>query len=136
MNKKAQVSFEYLVIMGFVTVILILILSISIFYSSSVEDQIKVTQMNNYANKIISSAESVFYSGKPSKATITAYLPKDVKEIEILDNSLVISIQTSNGINKRAFESNVPISGNLTISRGLKKIKIEAQESEAVISQG
>lgn len=136
MNKKAQVSFEYLVIMGFVTVILILILSISIFYSSSVEDQIKVTQMNNYANKIISSAESVFYSGKPSKATITAYLPKDIKEIEIVDNSLVISIQTSSGLNKRVFESNVPISGSLTISRGLKTIKIEAQETEAVISQG
>ncbi|MDD5192457.1 MAG: hypothetical protein PHH54_01415 [Candidatus Nanoarchaeia archaeon] len=131
-KSKAQISFEYLIIMGFVTFIIFMVLGIAIFYSGGIKDRIKITQMTNCANKIISTAEGVFYAGNPSRATITCQLPENIQEIYIGDNSLVISIQTSSGLERRAFSSNVPISEGtdwLTISPGIKKIKLEALDS-------
>ena len=130
MKSKSQISFEYLIIMGFVTFVIIGVLGIAMFYSGGIKDRIKITQMTNCANKIISTAESVFYSGYPSRATITCQLPENIQEISISEDSLVISIQTSSGLMKRAFTSNVPISEGttewLTISPGIKKVRLEA----------
>lgn len=133
--KKAQAGIEYLIVVGFVTFIVIGILGIAFFYSNSVRDKIKTTQLSNFANKLISTCESVFYAGEPSKATITAYLPENVDSIEILDNELIFTYQTSTGVNKISFSSNVPISGTLGSSSGLRRIQVLAQQNQVVISQ-
>ena len=137
MKKRGQVSFEYLIIMGFVTFIIVGILSIAFFYSNNVKDRIKINQMTNYANKIISTSESIFYAGYPSKATITVYLPENVisADVNSAEDSIIIAIQTSSGVAKTAFSSNVPISGALGTNMGLNKIQIEAGVTEVVISQ-
>lgn len=138
-TKLAQISTEYLIIVGFVTFVVIGILAVAFFYSGMIKDKLKITQVNNYANKIISTAESVFYHGEPSKATISAYLPDNIKDIEILDNSLVISIQLSSGLNRIAFSSNVPIVENvaapLTHYQGTKNIEVVANSTDAIIAQ-
>ena len=130
---KGQISVEYLVIVGFITFIVIGILGIGLVYSESIKDRIKISQMSNYANKVISTSESVFYSGEPSKSTISVYLPEGIKGIEIIENNLIMSIQTSSGITKTSFSSNVPISGTLSPSFGIKKIQIVAEEDMVVI---
>ncbi|MBM3234413.1 hypothetical protein FJZ19_04960 [Candidatus Pacearchaeota archaeon] len=132
--KKSQVSIEYLIIVGFVTFILLSILAIAFLYSGTIKDQIKVTQLTNFANKITSSAEAVFYSGKPSKTTITVYLPEGVLSASIVENSLLFSIQTSSGVNIVSFSSNVPISGTLSSTSGVKKIEITAQDDKVLIN--
>ncbi len=132
--KKAQVSIEYLVIMGFVVFVLIGILGASFLYTGTIKDKIKMDQVIYFSNKVISTAETVFYSGSPSKSTIFGYLPEGVKEIEIKENSLILTVQTNHGIAKMAFSSNVPISGNITQFQGLRKIKIEAKENQVEIS--
>lgn len=133
-RKRGQVSTEYLIIIGFVTFFIISMVGIAFFYSNTIKDRIKVTQINNFANKIISSSESVFYAGKPSKATIFVYLPDNVKKIEIAGD-LIFEFQTSSGTNKVAFSSKVPLSGTLTTSPGLKKIQMEAEEDYVIISK-
>jgi len=134
-KKRAQVSVEYLIIVGFVVAVLIGIISLAFFYSGTIKDRIKMTQINNFVNKIISTSESVFYAGEPSKATISVYLPEGVKEIEIIENSLVLTFQASSGLNKVSFSSQVPISGAIDSNSGLKKIQAVAEETQVVISQ-
>lgn len=133
-KRFAQVSMEYLIIMGFVTMIIIVILGIALTYSGSIQDNIKVTQVNNFANKIIASAESVFYYGEPSKSSISVYLPEGVKEIQIIENTIFISLTTSSGLNKIGFSSEVPINGSLTISPGIKRIEISADDEQVNIN--
>jgi len=137
MKKRGQVSFEYLIIMGFVTFIIVGILSMAFFYSNNVKDRIKINQITNYANKIVSTSESIFYAGYPSKATITVYLPENVISVDVnsAEDSIIIAIQTSSGVAKTSFSSNVPISGVLETNTGLNKIQIEAGATEVVISQ-
>lgn len=132
--QKSQVGMEYIIIMGFIVFVVITILGIALFYSSNVKDRIKILDINNCANKIISSAESVFYSGYPSRITIFCYLPDNVKSIQIEENSLFIEYQTQSGISKTSFSSKVPISGSLAVFSGLRKVKITAEQNYASIS--
>ena len=134
MNKKSQAGIEYLIIIGFVTFIVITILGIALYYSSGIKDRIKIIQMSSCANEIISSAESVFYQGNPSKATILCYLPENINQIDIIENSLIFTYQSGSGISKTSFSSKVPISGSLPAFFGTRKIKIFAEEGSASIS--
>lgn len=134
LKKEGQTGIEYLIILGFVTFAIISILLLAYFYSSMIQDSLVINQVETFARKIVASAESVFYSGEPSKATVSANLPSGVKSIEIIENSLVFTIETSSGISKTAFKSNVPISGNISPTPGLKKIQLIAQENNVLIS--
>ncbi|MBT4166066.1 hypothetical protein HOE04_03450 [archaeon] len=135
-SKKSQVSFEYIVIMGFVTGIIIVILGVSFVYSSGINDRIKMIQVNNFGNKIISSSESVFYSGEPSKVTIKTYLPEGVESVEIIDDSVVVSLSLNSGFTKVAFISEVSIEGSLSNSYGLKNIQLVSDDNKINIIEG
>jgi len=136
-KNKGQISFEYLVLMGFVTLVISTLLGISLFYTNGIQDQLRITQATKFANKIVSTAEYVFYAGEPSKATITVYLPENVEEIEIAENSLILTILTSSGDNVVQFPSEVNITENPTAeivaAKGLKKIEIVAQSNAVLI---
>ncbi len=132
--KKSQISSEYLVIIGFVTFVIIGILGIAFFYTGAIKDRMRINQITNFASKIISTSESLFYSGKPSKATVSAYLPDGITGIQIAEQSLIFTVYTSSGENKISFPSKVPITGNIIGTQGVKKITIEAQESAVSIS--
>ena len=136
-SRRAQVSIEYLLMVGFITFIILGILGIAFFYSASIKDRIKIIQMNNFANKIISTSESIFYAGEPSKTTISAYLPEGVESIQInsAEDLIIISLQSNSGTSTTAFSSNVDISGSLAISSGLKRIEIKAENGESTINQ-
>jgi uncharacterized protein (UPF0333 family) len=133
-GKKGQISVEYMIVAGFVIFLVVCILSIAFFYSNSIRDGIRVYNLNNFGNKVTSSAESVFYAGYPSQATITAYLPEGVQSVIIQDNSIVANISTSSGVATIAYESEVPISGSITATGGIKTIKLTAETDKVSIS--
>ena len=126
MAVRGQISLEYLIVVSFVMFAVIVLLGVSLFYSSSFQDQIKVNQLSTFANKILNSAESVYYSGEPSKSTITAFLPEGVQDFEIVSNSLVFTFVTSSGTSIVAFESNVPLDEGfeLSLNQGVKRLTI------------
>ncbi len=139
MKRKGQVSIEYLIIVGFVTFVVMSIIGIAFYYSGTMKGKIKENQVTEFANKLILTSESVYYSGEPSKATINVYLPEGVSEIRIESNELVIQYGTSSGENIISFSSKVPVEENSTAqisqSQGLKKIEIKAQSDKVIISQ-
>ncbi|NCO11099.1 hypothetical protein CO038_00990 [Candidatus Pacearchaeota archaeon CG_4_9_14_0_2_um_filter_39_13] len=135
MIKKGQISVEYLVVVGFVTFLVIGVLGVAVYYSAQLRDSIKFYQLENYAEKIVSGAESVFYSGEPSRVTITAYLPAGVQSVEIIEDQIVVSISTANGVAKSAYKSNVPISGDLSENEGVKRIQIIALDNGVSVNE-
>ena len=134
-EKEGQISAEYLIVVGFIIFILIGILVTSLFYSNLISNNIKISQVGNFANKIISSAEKVFYSGEPSLATITVYLPSGVQGISISGKEIVLNVSTTNGINRISYSSKVPINGVITKTEGVKKIKIVAFAGNVSINE-
>jgi len=132
--------------MGFVTFVIIGILGVALFYSGGIKDRIKITQMTNCANKIISSAESVFYAGSPSKATITCYLPEGIQNIYIDTDGtsdLIFELQTSTGRSTTSFTSNVKLvekdPGETMVDLaipGSRRIILEAKDNWVEINKG
>jgi hypothetical protein len=134
-KKKGQVGVEYLIIFSFVIASVIIILGVALAYSASVGDSMRFSQIDAYANKIISSSETVFYSGVPSKATIPVYLPDSVQDVEIVENSIFITASSSSGTNKILYQCDVPISGTLSSNEGMKNIEMSANETAITISE-
>ena len=140
LKKKGQISIEYLIVVSFVTFIVLTVLGISLFYSTQVQDSIKFNQIERFAKKVISSAESTFYSGDPSKTTINGYIPIGVISIDIniLENSLVFTVSSASGTSIIAYPSSVPIEMSatpLSASSGIKKILITAEQNKVLIGQ-
>jgi len=138
MNERGQISSEYLIVVGFVVFLILSVVGVSFFYSNSINDRIKLNQVENFAVKIIENAESVFYLGEPSQVSISIYLPSGVEDIEIVNegsgSSLVFTVETSSGDIIRSFESNVIIEGDLPATEGVKNIKIAAGDDRVILS--
>ena len=132
--RRCQVSTEYLIVIGFVTFVIAITLMMAYSYSGLARDKIALNQIEVFANKIIRSAESVFYAGEPSLAYISAYLPSNANSIEILDYEIVITLSTSSGEVKRAFPSKVRLQGSINAAEGTKKIRIQATQDAVIIS--
>jgi len=132
--KKAQISFEYLILMSFVTLVISGILGIAVMYTGSIQDRVKINQANKFANKVVSTAEYVYYAGEPSKATITTYLPENINQIDFEENSLIIEMHTSNGERVVAFPANVNMTGSINPQTGVKKLEIVAYDDYVSIT--
>ena len=134
MKTKAQIGMEYLMMIGFTTFIILIILGSSMLYSGLIKDKIKMNQLKEFSNKIITSAETIYYAGEPSKITIQVYVPEQVKSIEITSNEMIVTIETNTGTNKLSFPSNVPLEGTISTGSGLKNIQIIAKEDKVEIN--
>lgn len=140
-NKRGQISTEYLIVVGFVMFLVTSILGVALFYTSNIQDRLKISQLESFADKVISNAEVIYFAGSPSRATITAHLPQGVHSITFQDNEyLVFDIATSSGENTISYKSNVPISGSLQPGEGLKRITLAigdvGGETTIIISDG
>ena len=136
MKKKGQISVEYMIVVGFVSFLVVSVLGVGFFYSSTIRDRIKFNQIDGYANKLTSGAESVFYAGEPSKSTLDAYLPAGVTAIEVNGKDIIFNISTSSGLTRIAYSSNVNLQGNLSNKEGIHKIVITAQDDGVFLSPG
>jgi len=131
---KAQSSLEYLITVGFVTLLVTSVILIAYFYTGIFQDKIKNNQINAFAGKLISSAESVFYAGEPSKTSLELYLPAGVNNITLSDTMLIVNYTTGATQAVRAFDSRVNITGSINRSPGIKKIILEAKSDHVEVS--
>ena len=141
-GKKGQISTEYLIVMGFVTFMVISLMGIAFLYVGQIRDNMKMNQINTFGKKIVNSAETVYFAGNPSRATVLLNIPQGVQNIVVAgaeDKQLVVYISTDTGLNILSFSSDVPleISTSLPINyfAGVKRIRLEAKDDKVVISQ-
>jgi hypothetical protein len=135
LKKKSQIGTEYLIIVGFVTFAIISVLAIAYIYSNQIKDKIKLNQVESFADQVVSSSESVFFSGEPSRTTVELYLPEGVNSIGLNSDSLIVNTSVSSGNNVRVFDSKVPLNGTISVSEGKKKLSLEATQSYVQIIQ-
>lgn len=123
MRVRAQVSMEYLLIVGFA--FLLLIPLIIIYYTSQqdLNDKISNSQADKIANEIADAASAVYFQGPPAKKTFKVFMPDDVKEVIISDNYIKINLKTSDGTPRNAVAN---LTGSISAYGGLHIIKVKA----------
>lgn len=135
MSRKSQSSLEYLITVGFITFLVISIILISYIYTGILREKIKENQVESFANKVVSTAESVFYAGEPSKTTLEVYLPPGVTGITIINDSLIMNYSAGSAENVRAYPSKVNITGSINPAPGTKRLILEAKTNYVDIHQ-
>ena len=125
---KAQVSIEYLFIIGFVTLITIPLLVIYFSYSAQSKDIVATSQALQIARKIVDSAESVYYLGKPSQTTLKLNFPDGIVSTNLSNREVVFKISTNSGVTDIVEVSSINISGNLPLTEGVHVVTVKAED--------
>ena len=124
---KAQVSVEYMLIMGFATLMTLPLLLIYYTYTSDSSESVAASQALQVARRIVDASESVYYLGSPSQTTLKLNFPDRIYSTNLSNYELVFKIKTKNGLTDIVQVSAVNISGSLPISQGLHVITVSAQ---------
>ena len=125
---KSQISVEYMLVIGFATLMTIPLLLIYYTYSSDSSDSVAASQALQIARNIVDSSESVYYLGKPSQTTIKLNFPDRIQLINISGREVVFKMKTKNGVTDVVQVSAVNISGNLPKSQGIHVLTITADD--------
>ena len=133
-ERNAQVSMEYVIIVGFILVIMIPLILIFYEHTSSTNDQVITSQVDMIAKKVVDSAESVYYLGEPSKTRIKVYMPTNVEKVTIYNKEIVFKVKTRSGITAISQLSSVNISGSISETKGIHYINIESKGDYVWIS--
>ncbi len=132
--KKGQISTEYVIVLAFVLFLIAGLLGIAFFYAAEIKDALRLNQLERFAKKVTTTAESVFYAGEPSKTSITAYLPDGVYAVDVALNDLIFTVTTRSGVAKIAYSSSVALTGNISAGGGVKKIVISALQNRVNVT--
>ena len=115
LKSKAQVSVEYLIIIGLSFAILIPGGYFFYNYAKTSNDGTIRTQITQIGNTMITNAESIYGLSEGSLVTVDLHYPPNIRDIYILGGKeLVIKYEISSGTNEAVFFSKVYLSGNLT----------------------
>jgi hypothetical protein len=110
---RAQVSIEYLIIIGISFAILIPGGYFFYNYSKGSNDATIRSQITQIGTSMITSAESIYGLSEGSLVTLDLRYPKNVRDVYILDGKeLVIKYELSSGMNEAVFFSKIVLSGN------------------------
>ena len=132
--KKAQVGTEYLMVMGFVSLILV---PLVIVYFTSVQDttdEIGSRQAINIARKIVDASESVYFLGEPSQTTLKVSIPHNIESASVNGREVVFVMKTKSGLSDLVQVSSVNMTGSLPNEPGQHLITIKAESDKVSIS--
>ena len=142
--KKSQSSLEYMLVIAITFAIIVPTTYLFYSYSKGSSEEIKDSQIINIGNIIIDTAQTIFYSGQGSKATLELNVPDNIESATIIDSrELVFKLITSVGVSDIVFFSTsvkLTTSGcTISIceipklgSSGLKKVKLEVISQDSV----
>ncbi len=126
-KKEGQISIEYMVIIGFVTVITIPLIIIYYTFIQESGQEIASTQIIQIAKKIVDASESVYYLGEPSQTTLRINMPDNI----ILANfssgkEIVFRIRSGKGEADIVQTTSVNITGNISTNKGTYTLTVKA----------
>ena len=134
-RKKSQISVEYMVIIGFVTLITIPLILIYHSFVQDSSDEITATQVQQIAQKIADTAESVYYIGEPSQTTLNINMPDMVAAVNLSAGyEIVFKIRTGSGTADIVQGSSVNITGSLPVNKSSYAITLTAKSDYVEVS--
>ena len=133
-KKEAQVSVEYMMIIGFATIITIPLIIIYYTFTQESGDEINSVQILQIAKKIVDAAESVYYLGEPSQTTLRVNIPNNVILANLSNYEVVFRLKTKSGEVDIVQNSAVNITGSLPTNKSTYLITVEAKSNYVNIS--
>lgn len=126
---RGQSAMEYLLIIGFSTMLLLPLIIIAFNESSNFADEVAASQIRKAADRIGDAADAVYYTGPPAKRTLRLQFPERIQTVTLDESSISFRLQGTGG----SYEYVVWTAGNLTGTIGMfpgtHRIAIEATDA-------
>jgi|SRR3989344_7848024 len=127
MGIKTQAATEYIMVVGFVIVILIPGIYLYVKYSSESQDSITNAKIEAISNEIIKASDLVYSYGEGSQTAVTVDFPKDVVMVEFIGKEIIFTVVNSKGSQSEiAKVANVDLIGEINVIPGTKKINVKS----------
>jgi uncharacterized protein (UPF0333 family) len=125
-KKKAQISLEFLIVVGFAFLMTIPMFIIFYQQSESINNDVTASQVDKVASEIRDAVDEVFYLGTPSKKSLTVYIPDRVQDITITGNTITFTVDSAGGDYQVVKWAATNISGAIGTGVGIHRITTEA----------
>ena len=110
---RAQISFEYLIIVGLAILIIVPALFFFLSFTSGGEDAVTHSRVGEIGTEMIRSTNDVYALGRHSWLTLDLILPEEIESISMYSgddsNEYVITYLTSHGSSSAVFYSSTPL---------------------------
>ncbi len=133
-KSKAQISMEFLLVIGFAFLMTIPLIVIFYQQSESLTTDITASQIDKVASEIRDAADEVYYLGPPSKKTITVYFPEGIKQVNITNNTITFVVSSSGGNFDLVKWAATNLTGTLKTHKGIHQVTVEAQNTAVDIN--
>lgn len=127
--KRGQVTTEYVIIVGFMLVILLVLWAQTTFTISSTTADLRVAYAKHAVTKIAEAADAVYVQGPPAKFSIYVTIPDSVAYSNVTGHEVSISVFTYGGVTDVYAETLGNVTGCLRSNvPGTHRISVEAVE--------
>nr|MCK4930328.1 hypothetical protein [Nanoarchaeota archaeon] len=133
-KSKAQVSMEFLIIIGLAFLMTIPLIIVFYQQSETLNTDITTSQIDKVANKIRDASDEVYYLGSPSKKTVTVFMPEGVQSISISGNKIIFIIDSPSGDYELVKWSAANLSGSIQTYKGIHYVSVESHNTYVSIS--
>jgi uncharacterized protein (UPF0333 family) len=133
--KKGQVSVEYLLITGFLFVLLIPLLVLFVHTQKDTQDGLVQAQARRVADLIRDGSERVYYAGDPAQETLQLYFPERIKAVTIANHSITFTMAAGSGSSDVFVPSSAPLNGTLRTNRGVHQVRVRRAGDTVQISE-
>ncbi|HSU72795.1 MAG TPA: hypothetical protein VLJ21_03020 [Candidatus Binatia bacterium] len=134
MEKRGQVAIEYITILGFVLVTTLVMTYLFTQHTGTLNDAVIEHQVERIAEKIVDTAEAMYFLGEPSRTNIKLYFPLGILNASANGQEIVFLVETSHGHDEVVKYSQVNITGTIPTSPGIHYLQVEAQGNRVVLS--
>ncbi|MFH1209668.1 MAG: hypothetical protein V1663_02675 [archaeon] len=128
-EKRGQVGTEFLIIVGFVIVVMVPITIMYLQYSGQSSDTVTASKVEHITNEIAAAASSVFAYGEGSQTKLTLDFPSNIKEIRFEGNEVIFIVINSQSLEQEIVQvTDVEFMGNsnIYVMPGKKDIIVKA----------
>lgn len=124
---------EYVAIVGFVLLVMIVAVVILQTRGRSTVDQLVGAQLTSIGQKVVDAAETVYYLGPPSTVTVRASIPQEIDSITIEPREIVFTFRVSKGTSDIAIPSPVNLTGSILATAGIHDITLVSRGTSVEI---
>jgi len=127
---KAQISTEYLIIMG-----MVLIIVIPLFYYAVSESNVNIKSHNaeDTVNTLARAADSVYSIGPGTRKYVWINVPVGVEGYSLDNKSVLMKLSMPGGTSDIHLSTKADLAGIIPVSKGKHRIKVEMTEAGYVL---
>ena len=124
---KGQVSIEYMLVLGFMFLMLIPLVALYNSAQQDSSDELVNGQLLRVGNTLRDAAERVYFAGDPAQEQVELYFPDKLKQISIYNTSIVFTAYGGSGPYDLLIPGLAPMNGSLKINKGVHIVTLVAQ---------